>query len=697
MESIFAAPKHLVVEEGTGFIKPNTLINFLDKLCSEIKYPITLIYADNNNNLRRMDSARVGFLLDNACDTFRKFGGYDCCIGNDNTHARPFLLEQKAIPSCGYEMYRCKYMGYQEYIFPIQIEKQIVAVIFVGQIQISNDKTIEDYKKRCIKLFEKTFKDSLSSCSSNYDIHYEDIARRILSNKKDPFIAIPLNNQNDVNKNQNLFIDDNDVLDFIQKTVIPQIRTFEEMLIEVLFNYRKSQISQILADFEDKYNNQHINFLKQYDQIAEKTEVNIEDYWLTLQRLFKELCNLLNLKKIVYYEQKKEGYKKNSNKYEIKISTEISELGEETVLTEKQLQSTEYIVDERANLNYVLKIEFHEQSLYSKPLSEFLLLELSIAMKATLDICSSAIYSKMESNNNLTTLRIYRHEMDQLIFTLGSINFKLSSQYKEELDSLKIEKMHKDFESSLQSAYYMSKNLEYFTQLQRGIPFNHDPIVAINIFNKLNKWRLFVMDNVIMKNSNIIVPTEEERRKRGDAGYSSFLCVEQALECILYNIINNAIKYCHRGTNIYLDCQLKIIDGKERQVISIIDYGKGIHAKHHDDIFKLYYRDIDAHSHIDGSGIGLYVSKIIADDIGVTLDYHCEFISDYNVPLIERYIDEFYYPPTSFLTTLKNEYNIIQPEIFDSIISQFSKKISRRGIKNDINIPTYKVTFEVIV
>lgn len=92
MKNFFEAPKHLVIDDEVGFIKTNTLVNFLDKLCSDIKYPITLIYLDKNNELKRMDSTRVGFFLDNACGTFRKFGGYDCCIGNDNEHAQPYLL-----------------------------------------------------------------------------------------------------------------------------------------------------------------------------------------------------------------------------------------------------------------------------------------------------------------------------------------------------------------------------------------------------------------------------------------------------------------------------------------------------------------------------------------------------------------------------------------------------------------------------
>lgn len=58
-------------------------------------------------------------------------------------------------------------MGYQEYVFPIKIEGNTVAVIFVGQIQISNDEIIADYKIKCINSFEKTFKINLSSFNNN--------------------------------------------------------------------------------------------------------------------------------------------------------------------------------------------------------------------------------------------------------------------------------------------------------------------------------------------------------------------------------------------------------------------------------------------------------------------------------------------------------------------------------------------------
>lgn len=692
---LFKAPKKLLKHKDDGFIEHSTLNSLLDQLCSKIKHPITLIFLDESDNLQRMDSTRVGFLLDEACDTFRKFGGHNACIENDNNHAKPYLLDNKAIPDCGYEMYRCEYMGYQEYIFPISVENNTIAVLFVGQIQTMNDEYIISTKKRCIEKYKSVLMENVDKIKNKINITFEDVSERILSERKDPFLQINVLDQYDVNINKKLFKDQSSVNRFINNELMPQIQSFKSDIIDALYTYRKERISDTIYCFEESYNNNHINYLKNYDNLEEDGDANIDDYWENLRALFVKLSEKLQLKEITYYEQSKTAGRKESDLYEIKITTNSDSYGKEVVLQSHLLKQHNYIVDERAHIKYVMKVEFYEENLYSSQLKEYLTSELSRSMKATLDICSYAIHSKLESNANLTTLRIYRHEMDQLIFTLDSINYKLSSDYREELDDTKIEKMHKDFESSLQSATYMSKNIEYFTRSQQGIPFNHEPKEYINIFNKLNKWRLFVMSNVINKKSSIIVPSEEERRKRMN-NISHFLCVEEGLESILYNIINNAIKYCYRGSNIYLDCHQRLIDGAYHPVITVTDYGRGINPKHHNDIFKLYYRDVDSNVSIDGSGIGLYLSKLIADAIGVKIDYTSELVSEYNVPLLEKALTVYKYESDKY-SMYKEEYDTFDISELEEIVCPFSQKITARGVRNDINTPTYKVTFEVII
>lgn len=694
MKNIFLSPKELILDTNSGFISKEKLYSLLDQLCLEIKYPLTLIYLDKQNKLQRIDSERVGFLLDKSCDTFRRFGGYEACLENDSNHAKPYLFKEKEVPECGYEMYKCKYMGYHEYVFPIRIENSVIAVLFVGQVQIFNEPSIVDAKKATVSKYEEIFKKKLLNSKYSKIISYDDIVNRIISNNEDPFLQINMPGYYDVNKKISRFDSQDSAEKYISNKILPRISKFQNNLENILLEYRKQHITKILSVFENNYNDHHIKFLKDYDILEEKGNGGIDKYWYSQRELFCELKKQFDIREIIYYEQKRES-NNSKNIYEIKISTDSEKIGNEEILDNDNFNDPSYIVDERALLKYVFKIDFLELSAISDKLRKHFISEFSRLMKSTIDICSYSIHSKVDSNNNLTTLRIYRHEMDQLILTLDSINYKLSPNYKEELDKAKIEKMHKDFTSSLDSANYMSKNIEYFTRSQRGIKNDYGPKERVNIFNKLNKWRLFVMDNTIKKYSNVIVPSEEVRRQRSENNYAIF-CVENGLESILYNIINNAIKYCHRGTNIYLDCQSIEIEGKIRKIITVTDYGRGIDSKHMNDIFKLYYRDTDTSVNIDGSGIGLYLSKLIADDIGMKIQYNCEFVSKYNIPLIKKYIENFGNIKNDLTENILNEYKINSSK-FDKIVSPFSRKISDLGVKNEIVTPTYKVTFEVII
>lgn len=89
---------------------------------------------------------------------------------------------------------------------------------------------------------------------------------------------------------------------------------------------------------------------------------------------------------------------------------------------------------------------------------------------------------------------------------------------------------------------------------------------------------------------------------------------------VFVNIIENAIKYSEKGS---------IIDIEVRQLemfteIRFIDHGMGIRHEELTEIFKRFYRSKDAEN-IEGSGIGLYLSRLILDQekgyISVTSEY----------------------------------------------------------------------------
>lgn len=111
----------------------------------------------------------------------------------------------------------------------------------------------------------------------------------------------------------------------------------------------------------------------------------------------------------------------------------------------------------------------------------------------------------------------------------------------------------------------------------------------------------------------------------------------------LFNLVDNAIKYGYRGTNINITISLppeqldyqKTGDYEkiDKIYISVISYGGEISEEDRDQIFKLFYRSSDS-SKKEGMGIGLFLVKKLCNSLGY--DVECrksKLIANYNLPV----------------------------------------------------------------
>ncbi len=123
----------------------------------------------------------------------------------------------------------------------------------------------------------------------------------------------------------------------------------------------------------------------------------------------------------------------------------------------------------------------------------------------------------------------------------------------------------------------------------------------LNFEHILEDVRLTLSDNIIAANAII----------KSEINISEITFSRRKLRTIIYNLINNAIKF--KAT----ERQPKIIvtTNKENDfiVISVKDNGIGIDESKFDAIFSKYYRLENA---IEGSGIGLYLVKEIVSNAG---------------------------------------------------------------------------------
>jgi two-component system phosphate regulon sensor histidine kinase PhoR len=87
----------------------------------------------------------------------------------------------------------------------------------------------------------------------------------------------------------------------------------------------------------------------------------------------------------------------------------------------------------------------------------------------------------------------------------------------------------------------------------------------------------------------------------------------RALEHVLTNLIDNAVKYCGPGTHVWLSVGLTT----EAVTVSVADDGPGIDERHLPRVFERFYRvDAGRSREVGGTGLGLSIVKHLVEAMG---------------------------------------------------------------------------------
>jgi len=95
------------------------------------------------------------------------------------------------------------------------------------------------------------------------------------------------------------------------------------------------------------------------------------------------------------------------------------------------------------------------------------------------------------------------------------------------------------------------------------------------------------------------------------AGFPTFPFAEKNLRSVVYNLLSNALKYHHPGRVplISLRCRLET----PYWVLAVEDNGLGLALTPERPLFGLFQR---YHTHVEGSGVGLYMVKKMVENAG---------------------------------------------------------------------------------
>jgi two-component system phosphate regulon sensor histidine kinase PhoR len=103
----------------------------------------------------------------------------------------------------------------------------------------------------------------------------------------------------------------------------------------------------------------------------------------------------------------------------------------------------------------------------------------------------------------------------------------------------------------------------------------------------------------------------------GDGRSLEVECDRRALEQVLTNLVDNAVKYCAEGSTVVLRAERA--DASMRVLVE--DNGPGIEEKHMGRLFERFYRvDAGRSREVGGTGLGLSICKHLVEAMGGSID-----------------------------------------------------------------------------
>lgn len=153
-------------------------------------------------------------------------------------------------------------------------------------------------------------------------------------------------------------------------------------------------------------------------------------------------------------------------------------------------------------------------------------------------------------------------------------------------------------------------------------------LARVDAGNEKLNWRSGRIDELVLdqmarlgqfaKTKNIqlnFVPLYDEKID-ADESLLNFKMDEDLIKVVVYNLIENAIKYSRQQSEIVLELKVSEHDFK----LQVKDSGPGINLEEKDKIFQRFYREEIKSAYIQGAGLGLAICSKVATLHGAKLD-----------------------------------------------------------------------------
>jgi len=243
------------------------------------------------------------------------------------------------------------------------------------------------------------------------------------------------------------------------------------------------------------------------------------------------------------------------------------------------------------------------------------------------------------------TMRITSHESAQPIqAVLSAINNGETYTALKEGTIIKKDETMTIPKSKIVEASYRLSLLNNVAKRLSNIFKEEDPILKLSYFSQIIRGTesMFREEAYSNNRQHIIVTFPEELQMyylNTNADY---------LRHILFNLMDNAVKYGFRGSNIQIKVEFyhsvktpkpHIVANANNISISVISYGAKIEEKDKERIFELYFRSKQAEDK-PGMGIGGFLVEKLCHLLGYNIECNSEKVVDYHLPVQFHYAEQ---------------------------------------------------------
>lgn len=528
-----------------------------------------------------------------------------------------------------YIWYKCQYSNLLEFFFPIIHSGRVIAVLMHGQRipeGTSSNKLFPQYR---------------------HGGKYEMKLDRSIKNLSNKLFMVESMSRNRLS------------------AIWEKIELIEERLDTKILSYVRYYVSQKFLEIEKEFHE------KIQNNIIEKRNIDVIEYKSILNSILCKICKLFNTNGFInIYSTEPSINERNSDKitfYQIGSSMPMD--------SNQHLETFEFRNLPNSSLESIQNNDLSKYLIYPKHFSDneiFRVENLLIGEMKNLiwkrysewkelytkqfeifsSFLKSAYHTLLEPYNMLrsvdlmnkleTSMRVSVHETSQIIPTIIST---LETEYN--IDTRQLIR-----EDNLTEPQIKQRERTIFDTIQRLTLLDDLYKRSTLIFKKQKpeeKWNdfhriIYTLQTLFQKTAfdnnrqyiNIVKNTFMFNKCDLFTDYSF-------LNHVLFNLVDNAIKYGYRGTNInisislppdQLECQKTEAYEKINKIyISVISYGNEISEEDRKQIFKLFYRS-GYSSKKEGMGIGLFLAKKLCDSLGY--DIECKkskLIAKYNLPV----------------------------------------------------------------